>query len=213
MILFLNVISPKPEFVLLDNNKIVESLPILDHDSDKVSDHIQHKFKKFEKKNNFLDMLDCLVVCRGPGSYTSLRVCISFMLGISYSKNIHIYGPSCIDLLNKSILDKDFNTTIIVICSANNQNFICIPCVKKYHQYTTYKINDKYTFNNINLKVYSKCIFNYPLAEGLRENLSIDIDCLKYTDLKENLIKFSSLILIKQSILQPIYISENKLFD
>lgn len=213
MMLFLDVISPKPKFVLIDNNKIIESLYILDQNCMKISDSIQNKFLKLQKKNNLVDFLDYLVVCTGPGSYTSLRVGISFMLGISYSKNIPIYGLSCIDLLSQSILKKDFAQTIILICSANNQNFICVPRLNEYSQYKTSKINDKYMFDNINLNIYSKCISNYPLPSILKKEIILKIKHLENKNFEDNVIQYSAIILKKQSILQAIYISENKLFN
>ena len=49
MKLFLDVISPKPKFVLIDNNKIEESLDILDKKNINVSDSIHNKFLRLQK--------------------------------------------------------------------------------------------------------------------------------------------------------------------
>ena len=213
MILFLDVISPIPQFVVIDNNKIIESLHILDGDCTKISDVIQKKFLVLQKKNNLLDILNYLIVCTGPGSYTSLRVGISFMLGISYSKNLPIYGLSCIDLLSQSVLEKEFDNTILVVCSSNNQNFICIPRKKEQYKYKTYKFNDENVLNNINLNSYSKCISNYPMPDELKEEILINIDCLEYKEFKKSIIQYLPVILKKRNILHPIYVSNNKLFD
>ena len=86
-------ISPVPKFVITDNNKVIESLhilDILDQNYTKVSDTILNKFLILQRKHNLLNLLDHLIVCTGPGSYTSLRVGISFMLGIRYSREIPI---------------------------------------------------------------------------------------------------------------------------
>ena len=64
-----------------------------------------------------------MIVYTGPGSYTSLRVGISFMLGISYSKEIPLSGITCTELLSQFIKAEDVDKTFIVICSANNQYF------------------------------------------------------------------------------------------
>ena len=74
MILFLDVISPEPKFVLIDNNKTIESLHILDGNYKKISDRIHIKFLSLQKKYNLINLLNYLIVCTGPGSYTSLRV-------------------------------------------------------------------------------------------------------------------------------------------
>tara|TARA_B100001013_G_C24476501_1_gene389535 strand:- start:94 stop:735 length:642 start_codon:yes stop_codon:yes gene_type:complete len=213
MILFLDVISPKPKFVIIDNNKVVKTLYILDHNETKISDSIHKKILKYQKKNNILNFLDYLVICNGPGSYTSLRVGMSFMLGISYSKKIPIYGLSCIDLLSRSIVEKDFGKTILIISSANNQNFICLPSNKKYYKYDTYNINNEYLFKNVNLNVYSKCISNYTLSTKIKEKILINIEYLEYKKIENNFINYLPIDLKKETFLQPIYISENKLFD
>ena len=119
MILFLDVISPIPKFVVIDNNKVIESLYILDKNHTKISDCIHDKFSILQKKYILLDILDCLIVCTGPGSYTSLRVGISFMLGISYSKKIPLYGFSCAVFLRKFIMVRDFYHTLVVISILN----------------------------------------------------------------------------------------------
>ena len=213
MILFLDVISPDPEFVLIDNNKVIESLHIIDENHNKISDSLQKKFLMLQKKKDFINNLDYLIICIGPGSYTGLRVGISFMLGISYSKNIPIYGFSCVDLLSQFIIKKNTNRTILIICSANNQNFISLPFKNKYCKFKTYKIDGEYITNNINLKKYSSCISNYPLPEKLKNKTLNKIKCLNYKSLKEGILQYLPLISKKQSIIKPIYISENKLFD
>ena len=211
--LFLDVISPLPKFVITDNNKVIESLYILDKYCTKVSDSIHEKFLILQKKYDLLGLLDCLVVCIGPGSYTSLRVGISFMLGISYSKKIPIYGVSCTELLSQFVKVKDFYNTFIVVCSVNNQNFICLPFNQKKYLYKILKINDKHSFDGLDLKLYSKCISNFSLPDFMNKIISSSIKKLEYVDLEnkiyKNFLKFSQ----NKNILQPIYISNNKLFD
>ena len=103
MILFLDVISQVPKFVLIDNNKVIESLHILNKNNSKVSNCLHKKFLTLQKKYNLLDLLECLIVCTGPGSYTSLRVGISFMFGLSYSKKIPLRGITCTELFSHFI--------------------------------------------------------------------------------------------------------------
>lgn len=213
MELFLDVISPKPKFVLIDNNKIEESLDILDKDNINVSDSIHNKFLRLQKNNNFIDYLDTLIVTIGPGSYTSLRVGISFMLGISYAKKISIYGLSALNLMSYSILKKDFNKTIIITCSGKNQNFISTPSHKNNYEYKTYKINAGYKFNNINLNMYSKCMINYPLDTILKKKISDNIQNIKYKKLEDIIIQYLPVCLKKKGNIHPIYISENVLFN
>ena len=213
MILFLDVISPAPKFVIIDNNKVIESLHILDQNYIKISDSIHDKFLILQRKYDLLDLLDYLIICTGPGSYTSLRVGISFMLGISYSKKIPIYGISCTELLRKFILVEDFYITLILICSANNQNFICLPINHKHYQYKILKINEKHTLDNIDLKLYSRCISNFNLPDYLNKKVCSTIEKLEYIDLEDKLHENLLTISNNETILQPIYISDNRLFD
>ena len=78
----------------------------------------------------------------GPGSFTSLRVGISFMYGQSISKKIPIYGIESTKLLNYSIQKDNYKNTLLLICSVNNQNFICIPSKKVSNDYKIFKISN-----------------------------------------------------------------------
>jgi len=217
MILFLDVISPVPKFVLLDNNKVIESLDILDKKNNKISNCLHNKFLILQKKYNLLDLLKNLIVCTGPGSYTSLRVGISFMLGLSYSKEIPINGIAYTELLSYVIKVEDFNKTFIVICSGNNQYFVCLPIYYKHYQYKILKIDDEDSFKKIDFKLYSKCISNFNLPDFISKKISSIIEKIEFINLKDRLYeKFfftSNNLTINKNFLQPIYISNNNLFD
>ena len=93
----------------MDNSKIIDSIHILNEKNSKISDSIHTKFSFFKKNNNILfSKLKHLAVCTGPGSYTSLRVGISFMFGLSFAKNIPLYGITGIELLSSSNFKKRF---------------------------------------------------------------------------------------------------------
>ena len=217
MILFLDVISPVPKFFLIDSNKVIESLDILNKNNNKISDCLQKKFLFLQNKYNLLDLLDCLIICTGPGSYTSLRVGISFMLGISYSKEIPISGIACTELLSQFIKIEDFNKTFIIICSGNNQYFICLPINHENYQYKILNISNKDSFDNIDFKLYSKCISNFNLPGFIDKKVYSTIENLEYINLKDRLYEkffvFSNNLTINKTVLRPIYISNNKLFD
>ena len=57
MIIFLDVISPIPKFVIIDNNKVIESLHILDDNCEKISDTIHDKFLILQRKHNLLNLI------------------------------------------------------------------------------------------------------------------------------------------------------------
>ena len=213
MILFLDVISPEPKFVVIDNNKTIESLHILDGNYKKISDRIHIKFLSLQKKYSLINLLNYLIVCTGPGSYTSLRVGISFMLGISYSKKIPICGFSGTKLLGSSILIKDFYKTLIVICSTNNQNYICLPINHKKFQYKILNVIHQDSLDNIDFKLYSKCITNFNLPDFLNNKLSYNIIKLEYANFEDKLNNNLLTTSVDENILQPIYVSNNELFN
>ena len=213
MILYLDVISPVPKFVIIDNNKVIESLHILEKSSIKLSDYIHKKFKIIESKYNLLNLLNYLVVSTGPGSFTSLRVGISFMLGLSYSKKIPICGISCAELNSQFVLKKDFSNTLVIICSSNNQNFILFPNNIKNYQYKMFKISDNHSFNEINLKLYSKCVSNYKLPSFINKVVASKINKIDYVNFEDKLnLKYLNKIR-RQNIIEPIYLSDNKLLN
>ena len=213
MIIFLDVISPIPKFVIIDNNKVIESLHILDDNCEKISDTIHDKFLILQRKHNLLNLIKYLIVCTGPGSYTSLRVGISFMLGISYSKNVPIYGISATELLSRFIIVEEFYNTLIIICSTNNQNFMCLPVNHKNYRYKILSVIDQRSFNNINLKLYSKCIANFDLPDSFNQKLCSRIKKLERINFEYKLYENFLCTVNNKTILRPIYISDNELFN
>ena len=217
MILFLDVISPVPKFVLIDSNKVIESLHILNKNNNKVSNCLHNKFLTLQKKYNLLDLLECLIVCTGPGSYTSLRVGISFMLGLSYSKKIPLKSITCTELFSYFINVDDIDKTFIIICSGNEQYFVCLPIKNENYNYKILKIDGKDSFENIDLTLYSKCISNFNLPDFIYKEIYSGIGRIEFMNLKdklyENFFSISKCLSINKNVLQPIYISNNKLFD
>ena len=74
MILFLDVVSPSPKFVLIGNDNIIQSIYILDQNITKISDNLIPKYLMLAKENILFSKINKLVVTKGPGSFTSLRV-------------------------------------------------------------------------------------------------------------------------------------------
>ena len=211
MILFLDVVSPHPKFVLIDNDKIIRSIHILDQNIIKISDQLITKYLKFEKRYKLFNKIDKLVVSTGPGSFTSLRVGISFMYGLSISRNITIYGISTIELLNYSIQKSNFENTLLLICSVNNQNFICIPYNKASNDYKIYRINDE-ILKKINLDRHTSCVSNHKLSQYFKKRLS-NINSFVVQNIEENLNLCVLSNLKKGQLINPVYVSDNKLFN
>ena len=117
MILFLDTISPTPTFTVIKDNKVIHSIHILDEKTNKISDCIIPAFFELQKESGLDNKIKKLVVCTGPGSYTSLRVGIAFMYGISYSKKIPLIGITCFDLFKFVIPKTIVKKTLMFVCS------------------------------------------------------------------------------------------------
>ena len=212
MILFLDTVSPLPVFSVINENKVIKSIQILKKNSNKISDCIIPAYFTLQNQLQINDKIEKLIVCTGPGSFTALRVGIAFMYGLSISKKIPLIGTSCTDLLQFTISKSYEKKTLMIICSSNNQNFIAISSNK----------NDKYFINKIDVKLhsvkidyskYSYCISNSKLSSNIVKIIGSKIcQQTNFTEIvRLNLKNILSLPI--KSIVEPIYISDNKVFN
>ena len=212
MILFLDTVSSLPVFSIIEENKVIKSIQILSKNSKKISDCIIPAYFKLQNHLQINDKIKKLIVCTGPGSFTALRVGIAFMYGLSISKNISLIGISCTDLLQFTIPTSYEKKTIMIICSSNNQNFIAISS-NKSDKYLINKIDVKLHSMKIDYSQYSYCISNSKLSSNIVKILGKKIcQQTNFTEIvKLNLKNILSLPV--KSIIEPIYISDNKLFN
>ena len=212
MILFLDVVSPLPEFSLIEDNKIVFSKKILTNSFDKMSDCIIPTYIDLEKKFSLDKKLELLVTNTGPGSYTALRVGIAFLSGLSLAKNINLIGLSCIELFRYVIKNEELSSSVIYITSSNNQNFFYFYSLKK-NKYIINKIENDDNPLELHQLSIKKIFINSDLPEFQLELLNKR----KYTKIvfhsivSQNIKKIISLP--KQDIIEPIYISNNKILN
>tara|TARA_Y100000590_G_C15668128_1_gene995267 strand:- start:1062 stop:1676 length:615 start_codon:yes stop_codon:yes gene_type:complete len=204
MILFLDIISPIPEFAVIEDNKFIFSSKLITSKYPKLSDNIISRYSKMNNKLDLDKKLKAIIITTGPGSYTSLRVGISFVLGLSFSYNVKIAGISLKDLMcyenNKKYLG-------IYLMSANNQKFICYKSNKKNFNYI--KLEDRKIFDS---KIFNKNTLLYYNHIPL-DLSSLNIKQKKY-EIKKNILKNLKLIKYNHSsILKPIYISNNKILN
>ena len=106
------------------------------------------------------------------------------MFGQSISQKIPIFGISIIKLFNSLINKSDVHKTILMICSSNNQNFICVPFNQEKQDYQIHKINDDLLLKKIDLDYFTNCIsndeisiitFSDNIADSSYNNLAGDI--------------------------------------
>ena len=209
MILFLDTVSPLPEFSLIGDNKIIFSKKIINNHHEKMSDYLIKSYTDLEKKFSLDQKLESLIINIGPGSYTSLRIGIAFFSGLSMSYQIDLKGIPCVDFYKYVISKDDLLFTGIYIHSANNQKFICIYDQKKEY-YNIHKIE---SFNEIENFKIKKVISNIEL----NNNNSNFFKNIKYQSIsfKEIIIKNLDAIMKLESpkIIEPIYISNNKILN
>tara|TARA_Y100000817_G_scaffold253296_1_gene206086 strand:- start:599 stop:1228 length:630 start_codon:yes stop_codon:yes gene_type:complete len=209
MILFLDTVSPLPEFSLIGDNKIIFSKKIINNHHEKMSDYLIKSYTDLEKKFSLDQKLENLIINIGPGSYTSLRIGIAFFSGLSMSYQIDLKGIPCVDFYKYVISKDDLLFTGIYIHSANNQKFICIYDQKKEY-YNIHKIE---SFNEIENFKIKKVISN----TELNKNNSNFFKNIKYQSIsfKEIIIKNLDAIMRLESpkIIEPIYISNNKILN
>tara|TARA_Y100000590_G_C15745769_1_gene1021918 strand:+ start:814 stop:1437 length:624 start_codon:yes stop_codon:yes gene_type:complete len=207
MNLLLDVISPIPEFTVFDDNKIIHFSKIIQSKEEKLSDSIIPVYQTIDKNLNFNKNLRSLIVTTGPGSYTSLRVGLSFALGLHFSKGLKIAGLSSEDLLKfvpNNITKKNYG---IYFESANNQKFVCYKFVGssfKYLKIEENQLNELKVLNNIDLIYYNFKPLNCSLFQLQQKKYLIKEKIVK----NFNQIKFGG-----KNLLKPIYISNNKILN
>ena len=212
MILFLDTVSPLPVFSIIKENKVIKSIQILNKNSNKISDCIIPAYLTLQNQLRINDKIEKLIVCTVPGSFTALRVGIAFMYGLSVSKNISLIGISCMDFLQFSIPKLNETKTLMIICSSNDQNFI-VTSSNKSGKYLIHKIDAKLHSSKIDYNQYNLCISNSKLSSNIVKKLGMSIcQQINFTEIvRSNLNDILSLP--TKSIIEPIYISDNKIFN
>ena len=212
MILFLDTVSPLPFFSIIKENKVIKSIQILTEKSKKISDCIFPAYLSMQNQLQIDNKIRKLIVCTGPGSFTALRIGIAFMYGLSVAKKISLIGISCVDLLQFAIPKLNEKTTLMIICSSNNQNFIVTSSNNKSRKYLINKIDSRLRLTNIDYNQFNYCISNSTLSFNIVKTLSINTNKqINLTEIVRSNLKDILSLPIK-SIIEPIYISENKIF-
>ena len=212
MILFLDTVSPIPEFSIIEGNKIIFSKIILNSSNEKMSDCILPIYKQLDKRYSLRQNIKFLIITTGPGSYTALRVGLAFFSGLSISMKIPLIGISCVEIFNLILDHKNSLTTALYIISSNNQKFIYL-FDKKKQKYYGNKIEKNNSFHLFKKEKIIKILTNHTLDDNefftKKNNMS-------------QIISFKKIILknIKQIILlangkpiKLIYISNNQILN
>jgi len=201
MFLFLDVVSPIPEFHLIKDKKIIDSIKITNNFAQKLSDLLIPTYLEIDNVHKLSKNLTKLIITIGPGSYTALRVGASFVAGLSQSMSLPVSVISTENIYN--YLNETHKQVGIYFESSNNQKFLSY---QKNFKFIHKKIDNEnflmpksvsYLFYNLNLPKFID-------ARIKSENFSIKMNVIK------NLHKLE---FNKNLIIKPIYISNNSILN
>ncbi len=203
MLLFLDIISPIPEFCVIDDNKVILKEKIIQNETDRLSDNIIHSYIGIDKRLNLTQNLKKISTTIGPGSYTSLRVGSAFISGLMISRKIPYYPLSIEDILNFNSKKSSKNNLGVFIKSSNNQEFLCYKNEDNEMEYNKIE-NNKYSIpKHIELILFNKTEIN--------ENNKLEQ--IQFSFFEEFYKNYTNLTFKKNIIIKPIYISNNQLLN
>tara|TARA_B100001175_G_C19470928_1_gene621691 strand:+ start:188 stop:790 length:603 start_codon:yes stop_codon:yes gene_type:complete len=198
MFLFLDVVSPIPEFHLINDKKVIVSIKIIQNKYEKLSDTIIPKYLEINNIYKINKKLTHLIITTGPGSYTALRVGASFIAGLSQSLDLPLSTVSTeniFEFLNKEILAKG-----LYLESSKNQRFLLF---KKGENFFHQKIECK---NFMIPKHINNLFYNIESFESRN-----DLNCRFFSIVKVITENLNNLEFKKNLIIKPIYISNNSI--
>ncbi len=204
MLLFLDVVSPLPEFFIIEDNKVIFQRKILKNDHEKLSDNIFQTYIEIEQNLNLSVNLKKLAMTTGPGSYTGLRVGAAFLSGLQISRNLEFCPISLVDIFKFKTNINDTGDCGIFISSAKNQNYFCTLNNNKEIEYEIISNNKVFIKNNI-----SKIFYNVKKIEANIES----IEQYKFSFIDELLLNTKRLIFKNNIFIQPLYLSTNKILN
>ena len=201
MFLFLDVASPISEFHLINDKKIIDSIKITNNTDQKLSDLLIPAYLQIDNDYKLSKNLKKLIITTGPGSYTALRVGASFIAGLSQSMNLPVAVIS-ITTIYKHL--SDVNRQIgIYFESSNNQKFFLY---KNNSEFIHEKVDNQ---NYIIPELVSYVFYNLDLPKFINTKIKSEIFSIKMNVI-ENLHKLE---FNKNSIIKPIYISNNSILN
>ena len=201
MFLLVDVASPIPEFHLIDDKKIIDSIKITDNNDQKLSDFLIPTYLSINTAYKLSKNLKKLIITIGPGSYTALRVGASFIAGLSQSMSLPVSVVSTLTIYNH--LTEPRNHIGVYFESSNKQKFFSY---QKNYQFIHEKIDN---MSYLVPKSVSKVIYNLTLPDFINDNIQSEI-----FSIKNNVIKnLDKLEFDKDLIIKPIYISNNTILN
>jgi tRNA A37 threonylcarbamoyladenosine modification protein TsaB len=201
MFLFLDVASPIPEFHLINDKKIVDSIKIGDNADQKLSDLLIPTYLDINNTYKLFKNIKKLIITIGPGSYTSLRVGASFIAGLSQSMNLPVSVIST-ETMYKHLYYANKQIGIYFE-SSNRQKFFSY---KKDSYFFHEKVENE---NYVIPESISLVFYNFTSPKFIDNKIKSEAFSIKKIILKNlDLLEFS-----KNKIIKPIYISNNRILN
>ncbi len=204
MLLFLDVVSPLPEFLLIEDNKVILERKIIKKSTQKLSDNIFETYISINNALNLKEKLNKIAITIGPGSYTSLRVGAAFLSGLKISRDLLTYTFSIDDIFKFNMNINQNNNLGVFIISANDQKFFCFLDNKKKVIYL--KIEDK---NFILPEKIDTVLYNYKKINVEKKN----IKQIRFNFTENFFLNHQELNFSRDKIIKPIYISNNTVLN
>lgn len=166
--------------------------------------------KAMLKLNLKISDIDGIIVATGPGNFTSLRVGISFGVGLSKSLSIPIYGVSSLQSLVFSFREeiKKNENFLVTIKARGEDYFFQLFDNKAKPSAEAVKANIFYAqelFANYNLSFIGDGSLDIAIKLGQKENIicnNNDIDFLKvFENMNKNILKYKDNV-------WPLYLAE-----
>jgi len=203
MLLFLDIISPIPEFCVIDDNKVILNEKIIQNETDRLSDNIIQSYIEIDKRLNLTQNLKKISTTIGPGSYTSLRVGSAFISGLMISRKIPYYPLSIEDILNFNSKKSSKNNLGVFIKSSNNQEFLCYKNKDNLMEYNKIENNKCSIPKHIELILFNKT----------KINKDSKLEQIQFSFFGEFYKNYNNLTFKKNITIKPIYISNNQLLN
>ena len=195
----IHIVSPGKECLTVSDNQVPPSdvIPILVK-------------KAMLKLNLKISDIDGIIVATGPGNFTSLRVGISFGVGLSKSLSIPIYGVSSLQSLVFSFREeiKKNENFLVTIKARGEDYFFQLFDYKTRPSAEAVKANIFYAqelFANYNLSFIGDGSLDIAIKLGQKENIICNNNDIDFSKVFENMNK--NILKYKDNV-WPLYLAE-----